>query len=92
MCFINCIASHLYGSERHGDPIVGDAVIVKSAGESLELLTHDEAKQIAFAMEQARDVSIEKVADAFGLRPAKKVSEKVKTPHRQTGDKRQQER
>lgn len=92
MCFINCIASHLYESERHGDPIVGDAVIVKSAGESLELLTHDEAKQIAFAMEQARDVSIEKVADAFGLRPAKKVSEKAKMPHRQTGDKGQQER
>jgi len=92
-CYINCIASHLYGSERHGDPIVGDAVIVKANGESLELMTAAEAKQVAFSMEQVRGHAINKVSEAFGLRPVNREDvEKRKTPHRQTGDKVNQER
>ena len=91
--FINCIANHLYNSEHHGNLIVGDAVIVKTAEDSLELLSETEAKQIAFAMEQTRDIAIEKMSKTFGLRPSfKKTSERVKAPHRQTGDNRIQER
>lgn len=91
--FINCIASHLYGSERHGDPIVGYAVIVKSAKESLELLTAAEAKQVAFSMEQARRQSIDKIAKAFGLCPAhKKDNENAKPARRQPCKKNNMER
>lgn len=91
--FINCIASHLYNSEHHGNLIVGDAVIVKAAEDSLELLSETEAKQIAFAMEQTRDIAIEKMSKTFGLRLSfKKTTERVKAPHRQTGDNRIQER
>lgn len=91
--FINCVASHLYGSERHGDPIVGHAVIVKSAEESLELLTAAEAKQVAFSMEQSRGLAIEKIAEAFGLRPAhKKTQERSKPTRRQPCKKNNMER
>ena len=90
---INCIASHLYGSEHHGDSIIGDAVIVKSSGERLMLLTESEAKQIAAAMAQIRKKSIEKIADAFGLRPVlKQEAERQNRPHRQPCKKNFQER
>lgn len=91
--FINCIASHLYGSERHGDPIVGHAVIVKATEESIELLTEAEAKQVAFSMEQARGYSIDKIAKAFGLRPShKKDIEKGEPARRQPCKKTMPER
>lgn len=90
---INCIASHLYGSEHRGDSIIGDAVIVKSSGERLMLLTESEAKQIAAAMAQIRKKSIEKIADAFGLRPVlKQEAERQNRPHRQPCKKNFQER
>ena len=44
---INATASALYGTERHGDPIMGNAVIVRTTGENLELLTSGEAEQLA---------------------------------------------
>ena len=92
-CFINCIASHLYGSEQHGDPIVGNAVIVKITGENLALLSANEAKQVAFAMAQIRDFSIDQVSEAFGLRPVHRSdAEKGKKVHRQTGGKERIER
>ncbi len=69
---INCIASDLYGADRHGDPIVGNAMIVKDGDEQLELLSHDEAKQLASAFLQQRDRSVEKISRAFGLVPAEK--------------------
>lgn len=91
--YINCIASHLYGSERHGDPIVGHAVIVKAAEESLELLTGAEAKQVAFCMEQGRGHSVDQIAEAFGLRPGhKKDAENAKTTRRQPCKKNNMER
>ena len=68
-CYVNCITSHLYGSEQHGDPIVGNAVIVKDCDEHLELMTESEAKQLVTVLEASRAESIEKVAKAFGLRP-----------------------
>ena len=32
---INATASALYGTERHGDPIMGNAVIVRTTGEKI---------------------------------------------------------
>ena len=32
---INATASALYGTEQHGDPIMGNAVIVRTTGENL---------------------------------------------------------
>ena len=60
MKYINCIASDLYGSERHGDPIVGGAMIVKAGDDRLELLTEKEA------------AALDKISRAFGLHPAGK--------------------
>ena len=65
---INCIASDLYGSDHHGDPIVGSAVIVHANEESLELMTNAEAKALADGLNQQREHSIEKISKAFGLR------------------------
>ena len=70
--FVNCVASHLYGSEQHGDVIVGGAVIVKANGESLELLTGNEAKQITGNMMKIRGMAIESIAKAFQLQPKPK--------------------
>lgn len=69
---VNCVASDLYGSDRHGDPIVGSAMIVRSAGERLELLTKAEAEHLASGLEKKRDFSIDKISKAFGLRSIKK--------------------
>ena len=44
---INATASALYGTEQHGDPIMGNAVIVRTTGENLELLTFGEAEQLS---------------------------------------------
>ena len=66
---INCIASDLYGSDRHGDPIVGSAVIVHANEESLELMTNTEADQLAGDLQKRRDQSIEKISKAFGVHP-----------------------
>lgn len=78
--FINCIASQLYGSDRHGDVIVGDAVIVCTADDSLELLTEADAKQIAHSMMTARNIAIEKMVKAFHLQPQSKPAKGKHTP------------
>ena len=66
---INCIASDLYGSDRHGDPIVGNAIIVHANDEQLELLTDTEARMLAMEFNQKRYHAIEKISEAFGIRP-----------------------
>lgn len=70
--YINCIASDLYGSERHGDPIVGGAMIVKAGDDRLELLTDKEAAALAAGLDQKRELAINKISRAFGLHPAGK--------------------
>lgn len=74
-CYVNCIASHLYGSEHHGDSIVGNAVIAKVSDEDLELMTEAEAKQLVASLEESRAESIEKVSKAFGLRPISNMNQ-----------------
>ena len=44
-------------------------MIVKVTGENLSFLSANEAKLVAFAMEQVQDLSIDQVSKAFGLRP-----------------------
>ena len=66
---INATASALYGTEQHGDPIMGNAVIVRTTGENLELLTSGEAEQLAVRMEAVRDGALQKIAEAFARRP-----------------------
>ena len=72
MKYINCIASDLYGSERHGDPIVGGAMIVKAGDDRLELLTEKEAAALVAGLDQKRELAIDKISRAFGLHPAGK--------------------
>ena len=67
---INCIASEMYGSYRHGDPIVGNAVIVHAADEQLELLSKTEAEVLADSLNRKRDLAIDKISKAFGILPS----------------------
>ena len=66
---INCLASDLYGADRHGDAIVGNVMIVRAEDERLTLLTKDEADVLATGMEAKRDQAVEKISAAFGLKP-----------------------
>lgn len=66
---INCLASDLYGADRHGDAIVGNVMIVRAEDERLTLLTKDEANALAAGMEAMRDQAVEKISAAFGLKP-----------------------
>ena len=66
---INCLASDLYGADRHGDAIVGNVIIVRAEDERLTLLTKDEANALAAGMEAMRDQAVEKISAAFGLKP-----------------------
>lgn len=82
--FINCIASHLYGAEEHGDPIVGNAVVVKNTGEQLEMLTETEAKPLAADLEQIRASAIARITEKFAPRPAHRTERSTAAaPHRQ---------
>ena len=91
--FINCIASHLYGAEEHGDPIVGNAVVVKFTGEQLELMTEAEAKQLATDLEQIRASAIARVMEKYAPRPAHRTERSIAAaPHRQPCKKNNQER
>ena len=79
---INATASALYGTEQHGDPIMGNAVIVRTTGENLELLTAGEAEQLAARMEAIRDRALQKIAEAFARRSAHKQERSVAAPTR----------
>lgn len=81
---INATASVLYGTEQHGDPIMGNAVIVRITGENLELLTSGEAEQLAVRMEAVRDSALQKIAEAFARRSASKQGRSTSSlPRRQ---------
>ena len=91
--FINCMASHLYGAEEHGDPIVGNAVIVKSTGEQLELMTETEARQLAADLEQIRASTVARITEQFAPRPAHRTERSTAAaPHRQPCRRNDQER
>ena len=66
---INCLASDLYGSDRHGDAIVGNVLVVRAEDERLTLLTKEEASDLASGLEAKRDLAVEKISAAFGLKP-----------------------
>ena len=74
---INCIASDLYGADRHGDPIIGNALVVRAQEESLELMTESDAKELAAGFEQSRNRAIEKISRAFGLLPQVKKDPEI---------------
>lgn len=48
---INCLASDLYGADRHGDAIVGNVMVVRAEDEHLTLLTKEEATALAAGLE-----------------------------------------
>ena len=77
---INATASALYETERHGDPIMGNTVVVRDTGENLELLTAGEAEQLAARMEGIRDRTLQKIAEAFARRSAHKQERPSPSP------------
>ena len=66
---INCLASDLYGADRHGDAIVGNVMVVRAEDERLTLLTKEEANILSTTLETKRDLAVEKISAAFGLKP-----------------------
>lgn len=90
--FVNCVASYLYESQRHGDMIVGDAVIVKSSGEALKMLTGDEARELAVEMMSLREKAIRQISSALGLSPVpmSKHTDSISTELRQSAEKNRQ--
>ena len=44
--YVNVLASYLYGTEKHCDPIIGKAVIVKLIPQNFDYLTFEEAVEI----------------------------------------------
>ena len=90
---INCVASDLYGSSVHGDPIVGNAVLVRAADDSLELMTSDAADKLAARLTDGRDAAIEKISRAFGIRPVPvNAADKADLSRRQSCRKNDMER
>ena len=79
---INVTASALYRTERHGDPIMGNAVVVRTTGETLELLTAGEAEQLAIRMEAIRDRALQKITEAFARRSAHQQERSASAPAR----------
>ena len=65
---INCLANDLYGADRHGDAIVGNVMVVRAENERLTLLTKEEATALAAGLEAKRDLAVEKISAAFGLK------------------------
>ena len=82
---INCVASDLYGSDRHGDPIIGNAMLVKADEDTLGLMTHGEAHGLAEKLEQKLDRAVEKISRAFGLLPVTEAESSIgETARRQS--------
>lgn len=52
--YMNPIASWLYGTHRHGDPIVGNAMLVLEGDESLEYMNGTEVAHLAKECEDNR--------------------------------------
>ena len=90
---INCTASHLYGSEEHGDPIIGNAMIVKCSGEDLELMTKAEATELFARMEEIRPSAIARITERFSPRRKQQMERNaVETLPRQPCRQNDQER
>ena len=68
--YVNCIASFTYESQKHGDMIIGNAVIVKAGEEELEMLSQEEALDVARQMGAIRGEAIQAIATAVNPRPS----------------------
>ena len=68
--YVNCIASFTYESQIHGDMIIGNAVIVKAGEEELEMLSQEEAIEIASQMGAIRGEAIQTIAAAVNPKPS----------------------
>lgn len=68
--YVNCIASFTYESQNHGDMIIGNAVIVKAGEEELEMLSQEEAIEIARQMGAIRGEAIQAIAAVVDPKPS----------------------
>ena len=69
--YVNCVASYMYGSQAHGDPIIGNAILIKSDGEDLTMLTKAEADRMAERVAELRDIAIPMISQRFHLTPSR---------------------
>ena len=67
--YINCIASSLYGTEDHGDPIIGDAMLVRNDNGGLHLFSESEARDLSSEMVAMREQAINSIGKALRLTP-----------------------
>lgn len=67
---VNFIASYLYGTHEHHEPIVGDALVMKlgmtSEGRDILPLDEAEARQVEESMKKIAHIAYLKVLVAFG--------------------------
>ena len=68
--YVNCIASFAYESQNHGDMIIGNAIIVKAAEENLEMLSQEEALDVAGQMADVRGEAIQTIAATINPKPS----------------------
>lgn len=45
---LNIVGSYLYGTQNHGNPIVGNVLIMKEGNADIQWLTKDEANEVMF--------------------------------------------
>ena len=70
--YVNVLASYLYGTEKHCDPIIGKAVIVKLIPEDFDYLTFEEAVEICEMLHPMIDTAYAHMTELF--RTAKPTS------------------
>ena len=63
--YVNVLASYLYGTEHHQDPIIGKAVIVKSIPQNFDYLTFDEAVEICEMLHQMMETAYSRMTELF---------------------------
>ena len=91
--YVNCVASYMYGTQAHGDPIIGNAVLIQSAGEDLVMMTKADAERMAERVSEMQKFAIPMISQRLHLIPApakgirddlqKKDPEKAVSPRRQ---------
>ena len=65
--YVNVLASYLYGTEKHFEPIIGKAVIVKLIPENFDYLSFDEAVEICEMLHLMTESAYAHMTELFNI-------------------------
>ena len=65
--YVNVLASYLYGTEKHCDPIVGKAVIAKLIPQNFDYLSFEEAVEICEKLHPMIDTAYAHMTELFRI-------------------------